>query len=119
MRKTARKYDKVIQIFGKTKVSDGYGGFTVSEDITGTPAYCSIKTLNAQRVTDLGLNTNTLAIEIELRNNTNIDYNVKDLVIKYKGISYTINTIENKDVNGLYLRITATASQNANQSFTV
>tara|TARA_R110002051_G_scaffold308116_1_gene379512 strand:- start:13841 stop:14203 length:363 start_codon:yes stop_codon:yes gene_type:complete len=113
----ARKYDRLIEIWQTTNVRNEYGGTEVVTARIGG-SYCKIRTLNAQRMIDLGLNENKLAIDIELRNRKDIDYTVRGIFFKYKGTTYNINTIENKDVDGLTLKILAVTGEPINAAYT-
>lgn len=109
MRKGARKYDKVIEVWSAESVPDGFGGNTTQETLIA-PSYCSIKTLEAKTAVDLGLNDNEVVIEVRLRHRGNLPYDKNTTFFKYKGVSYNINRIQPIGLDGLELKIIATSN---------
>lgn len=106
MVRSARKYDKRIELFQAQHVPNGFGGNTVTFESVGF-SFCNITTLNAQRATDLGLTENNLSIQIELRLRNDVDYSNKNQYFKYKGNDYNIISIEPLDLDGIYAKIIA------------
>lgn len=88
----ARKYNKQIEIWQTTKVSDGFGGNTVSEELI-TKSRCKIITSNnIYQNKEFGLSETTNRIVIQLRKRNDITYNSKNQFIKYRNEKYTITS---------------------------
>lgn len=104
--KRARRFNKRIEILQSSSVPDGFGGNVVTLAKVGT-SWCNIKTLSIQRVTDLGLNDNNTVIEVNLRYRDDLDYNVKDTALRYKGVDYNILRVDPVDLEGVNIKITA------------
>lgn len=92
----ARFYNKVIEFWQTSNISDGYGGLTTT-DIFIAKSWCNVKTASnnsryVSRLTDLGITDPTSAIIINLRYRSDIDYNAINQFIKYRGDKYVIQT---------------------------
>jgi len=99
----ARKYINRVKVYQGTATADGFGGNTSTMALVGE-SWCNVKTLSVQRVTDLGLNENTLVIEVNLRDRTDLDYSIVGTQLKYKDMFYNILRItpinlEEKEIN--------------------
>lgn len=99
----ARKYINRVKVYQGTATPDGYGGNTSVMALAGE-SWCNVKTLSAQRVTDLGLNENTLVIEVNLRDRTDLDYSIVGTKLKYRDMFYNILRItpinlQEKEIN--------------------
>jgi len=106
----ARKYINRVKVYQSVAVSDTYGGSTTSISLVGE-SWCNVKTLSAQRVTDLGLNENTLVIEVNLRDRTDLDYSITDTQLKYKDVLYNVLRIEPINLEEKELKIIAATNQ--------
>lgn len=107
----ARKYTKRIDFYQVTETADGYGGYTVSEELI-TSSWCNIKTpSNTQRLTDIGITDVLNTIVITLRYRNDINYNAINQFIKYNGLKYVIKGVVNKDLEGVEVEIIATREQ--------
>lgn len=89
-----REYTKIIEFWQTEEVADGYGGFTVSEELI-TSSWCNIKTVSsksrtAQTLTDLGVTDPNSALIINLRYRNDIQYNAINQFIKYRDEKYII-----------------------------
>lgn len=99
----ARKYINRVQVYQGTETPDGFGGNKSVMSLAGE-SWCNIKTLSAQRVIDLGLNENTLVIDVNLRDRTDLKYSILGTKLKYKDVFYNILRIthinlEDKEIN--------------------
>ena len=109
----SRLYTKRIEIWQTSNVSDGDGGFTVSETHIAN-SWCNIKTASnnsrfSSRLTDLGVTDPTNAIIVQLRKRNDINYNAINQYLKYRGYRYIIqNAPTNIDFNDTDIEIIAT-----------
>ena len=91
----ARGFTKRIEIWGNTRVSDGFGGYTNTEALI-TTSWAKLETFNVSKrsgnATDFGLIDLNNAINITLRENPNLTIDTKNNYIKYRGDKYIINT---------------------------
>lgn len=120
----ARKYNKRIEFWQTTAVSDGYGGNTISEELI-TSSWCNITTVASnqravQKLTDLGISEPLKAIIIMLRHRNDIEYNSLNQFIKYRGDKYVINNapvdinFEGVEVEIIAVKESATEVSNIN-----
>jgi len=89
-----REYTKVIEFWQVVEVADGYGGFTVSEELI-TRSWCHLQTINTnsrntQALVDLGVNDPLNTIIVHLRYRNDITYNAINQFIKYRDEKYII-----------------------------
>ena len=88
----ARKYNKQIEIWQTTKVSDSFGGNVVSEELI-TKSRCKIITNNnIYQNKEFGLSETTNRIVVQLRKRNDITYNSKNQFVMYRGEKYAINS---------------------------
>lgn len=103
----SRKYTKAISLYKTTNVSDGYGGFTVSESLYHS-CWANVENKKAYRTNENGQNDNFIQTKFTIRNKCCLDISIKDTSIRYKGLIFNIDSIENVDFNGIDLEIYAT-----------
>lgn len=108
----ARKYINRIDVYRATYVSDGYGGQTLGEPTLLGKSWCNVKTLRAERATELGLTDNNTVIEISLRKRNDLEYSTNDMYFTYKGIDFNPLRIEHIDLEGYELKIIAASNSN-------
>lgn len=106
----ARKYINRVKVYQGTVTPDGFGGNTSVMSLAGE-SWCNVKTLSAQRVTDLGLNENTLVIEANLRDRTDLDYSITGTQLKYKDVFYNILRTEPINLEEKEIKIVAATNQ--------
>jgi len=89
----ARGYNKQIELWQTTKVSDGFGGNGVTNELI-TRTWCNIKTpLNGSyRTTEEGVTDTFNSLIITLRKRNDVVYNSLNLFFKYRGDKYIINS---------------------------
>lgn len=103
----ARKYTKQVQIWKTTKVSDGYGGNTVTEEVDFT-VWANVTAKRAFRLNEEGQNDNNVQTIFTIRNRATLDISIKDNFIKYNGLIYNIDSILNKDLDNIDIELVAT-----------
>jgi SPP1 family predicted phage head-tail adaptor len=103
----ARKYNKYIEIWKTTTVSDGYGGNIVSTELDYT-LWANVTTRNSLRTNENGQNDNFVNTIFTVRNNPNFSVSIKDNFIKYNDIIYNIDSVLNIDLNYIDIQIQAT-----------
>lgn len=109
----SRKYTKIIEIYQTSRVSDGYGGYTVTDEIIAR-SWCNIRTVSnnsrySQRLTDLGITDPTSAIIVSLRHRNDLDYNAINQYLKHNGNKYIIqNAPTDINLEGVDVEIIAT-----------
>ena len=87
----ARKYNKKIEIWQTTPVSDGFGGNTITSTLLSN-AWCKIITnpKNTNRQTDFGETETFDRLAVQLRKNKNLVYNTQTMFFKYRGVDYNM-----------------------------
>lgn len=103
----ARKYTKLISIWKTTNSEDGFGGSVVTDMLVNN-VWGNVKTKNAYRQNENGQNDNFVQVIFVIRNRYNMDLSIKDNFIKYNGLVYNIDSIENVDLNNIDIEIYAT-----------
>ena len=91
---SSRAYNKRIEIYETTPVSDGVGGFTTTTNLIGS-SWAKIKTFNVggnSNATDFGLIDVNDSLIITVRKRNDITYNSETQFIKYRGKKYIITT---------------------------
>lgn len=106
----ARKYTDRIEVHKSTTVPDGFGGSTVTFE-KEYDSWCNVKTLNIQRVTDLGLNENNTVIEVNLRYRDDVNYDIKTTKLIYRGIDFNILRVEKVNIENIEVKITAATNE--------
>lgn len=103
----ARKFNKRIDIWTTTPVSDGFGGNTIESSFYKT-VWAELKTPKGKFYSNDDFGTIDLAntVDVIIRNDGNIP-NYKINFIKYLGVEYTIteNSV-NVDFKNNYIRFT-------------
>ena len=91
----ARAFNKRIEIWGNTRVSDGFGGYTNTQALIAT-SWAKLETFNVSKrsgnATDFGLIDLNNAINITLRDRKDLTIDPKNNYVKYRGDKYIINT---------------------------
>lgn len=103
----SRKYTKLISIWKTTNSEDGFGGSVVTDMLVNN-VWGNVKTKNAYRQNENGQNDNFVQVIFVIRNRYNMDLSIKDNFIKYNGLVYNIDSIENVDLNNIDIEIYAT-----------
>jgi SPP1 family predicted phage head-tail adaptor len=103
----SRKYDKIIEMWITTTVSDGFGGNTVTTAIDYT-LWANVTTNNASRTNENGQNDNFVQVVFTIRNNPNLNISIKDNFIKYNNVIYNIDSVLNIDFDNIDIQIQAT-----------
>lgn len=101
----SRKYDKKVEIWNVTEVSDGFGGFVVDE-IFIKKKWTFITTQNSNRTTDNGTIENYQSIVFYFRGG-GFQLEKTNFII-YKGSKYVIDTIENVNLTDVDLKVYCT-----------
>lgn len=89
----ARELNKRIKIYELSKVSDGFGGFTVAETYL-TEVWAYLKTFNvgnsyAKNKTDFGISESSNALIVTVRMRSDFTYS-ENYMIEYAGEKYKI-----------------------------
>lgn len=110
----SRRLTKRIEFYQVTETADGYGGYTVSDELIAR-SWAKIKTptnaYTSQRMTDIGITDIQNTIIIHLRHRNDINYNGVNQFIKYNNKKYIIKGVSNIDLNGFQIEIIATREQ--------
>ena len=112
----ARGFNKRVEIWTLTPVSNGFGGYTNSEALTST-SWAKIETIKPSR-SDLNTDTGVLdasnSIMITLRKREDLTYNLSTMFIKYRGEKYIINNFPiNVDFEDSFIKIVCTKESNS------
>jgi hypothetical protein len=103
----ARKYDRIIEMWITTTVSDGFGGNTVTTALDYT-LWTNVTTNNASRTNENGQNDNFVQVVFTVRNNPNLNISIKDNFIVYNSVIYNIDSVLNIDLDNIDIQIQAT-----------
>ena len=103
----ARKYDRIIEMWTTTTVSDGFGGNTVTTALDYT-LWANVTTNNASRTNENGQNDNFVQVIFTVRNNPNLNISIKDNFIVYNSVIYNIDSVLNIDLDNIDIEIQAT-----------
>ena len=103
----SRKYDRIIEMWITTTVSDGFGGNTVTTALDYT-LWANVTTNNASRTNENGQNDNFVQAVFTVRNNPNFSISIKDSFIVYNSVAYNIDSILNIDLDNIDIEIQAT-----------
>ena len=90
----SRAFNKRVEIWGLTAVSDGFGGNTLTETLLAT-SWAKIETTNPNRGDlggDGGILDATSSIIITMRKREDLTIDVQTQFIKYAGVKYVINS---------------------------
>ncbi len=119
----SRKYINRVDVYKNTYSDDGYGGQVLGTPVLLGSSWCNVKTLRAERVTDLGLTENNVVIQLNLRYRDDLEYNTRNMFFRYKGLDFNAVRIEPVDIENYEIKIIAVSNgekqetQN-NQGFT-
>lgn len=102
----SRKYTKAISIWQSTEQSDGFGGYTVTDELVYS-VWANVETKRASIVNEVGQRDNIVQTVFTIRNRYDINFSVKDNFIKYNGLTYNIDSILNLDLNNIDIQIVA------------
>lgn len=102
----ARQYSKKIAIYKATAVSDGFGG-NIAFDVLIGSFWAEVKQNSAFRDTSIGASDIKNNYSFKIRANTNINPDIDNLSIVYKGKKYVVNDIRWDDELFRFLNITA------------
>jgi head-tail adaptor len=103
----ARKYDRIIEMWITTTVSDGFGGNTVTTALDYT-LWANVTTKQSSRTNENGQNDNFVQLVFTVRNNPNINISIKDNFIVYNSVIYNIDSVLNIDLDNIDIEIQAT-----------
>jgi SPP1 family predicted phage head-tail adaptor len=103
----SRKYDRIIEMWITTTVSDGFGGNTVTTALDYT-LWANVTTNNASRTNENGQNDNFVQVVFTIRNNPNLNISIKDNFIVYNNVIYNIDSVLNIDLDNIDIQIQAT-----------
>ena len=90
----ARSFNKRIEIWETTLVSDGFGGNTFTESLLNT-SWAKIETVKPSRGdlrTDSGILDASNSIIVTLRQRKDLSYDMATMFLKYRGEKYIINS---------------------------
>lgn len=102
-----RKYDKLIQLWITTETEDGFGGYTVTEDLQST-FWANVQTKGARNLSDNGSVQNINQIVFTIRNRYDIE--LQNCYVKYQNKIYQISTITNQDLHNIEIEIVCNGS---------
>jgi hypothetical protein len=105
----ARTYDKRVEIWGLEEVDDTFGGFIITESLL-IKRWASIETKSSIRNTDNGKLENFFTTIFKFRGINSFMLSEKDNYIKYKGINFVIDRIENINLVNIDIIVFCTAS---------
>jgi hypothetical protein len=103
----SRKYDRIIEMWITTTVSDGFGGNTITTALDYT-LWANVTTNNASRTNENGQNDNFVQVVFTVRNNPNLNISIKDNFIVYNSVIYNIDSVLNIDLDNIDIQIQAT-----------
>lgn len=100
MLKRARKYNKKIDLYSVSEVSDGFGGYTTTDALVGS-FWVYMTTLNSSSRSNsnsdgFGTIDSANGVRFVFRHNPNITFNYKSMYFVYRGYKYTI---QNNSIN--------------------
>lgn len=91
----ARQYNKQIEVWQTTHVSDGFGGNGVTSALL-TKSWCKITTPNNNhgiyRTTNVGVTDTSNTLVVTLRKRNDITYNSLNQYFLYRGVKYVISS---------------------------
>ena len=100
----ARKYTKAIAIWRTTPVSDGFGGYIVSDSLLFS-SWANVATKKVYIRNEAGESDNINQVVFTLRNRYDIDIDTKTDYIKYTGLVYNIDSVQNIDLDNIDIQI--------------
>lgn len=96
----ARRYDRKIEIYIKTFVSDGFGGQLPSEELL-KKVWSSIKTSAGNKFINFGIQDFKNPVIFSIRGKKNGIVFQENMFVKYQGKEYYIKGIENLGVENM------------------
>lgn len=105
-----RKYIHRVEVWTSTRVSDNFGGFTLQDAQLGE-SWARVMTIDASRLLQYGLDSETLSISIRLRHQADLDYFQKGLYFVYKERRFHPINIQQIDLEERELLIIAAFSR--------
>ncbi len=107
----ARKYDRRIEIWQTTDVSDGFGGFTVTDELLGSSwCYIGSGSKSSRRLNELGVTDIANTIIVKLRHRNDLIYSAVNQYLKYKDKKYMIQSIVDVDLDATEIEIIAVSN---------
>lgn len=101
----SRQYDKRIQVWETTKVSDGFGGNTVSETLL-FQSWAKIETNGVgYKAQDIGLDQFNNPVLFKVRYRNDFQYQGRTLYVLYRNVKYIIQAVRNSDQRNIELDI--------------
>lgn len=91
----SREFTKRIEVWENVKVSDGFGGNTISEVLRASSwAFVRTTGVNSKfsRDTKLGISEGTFSILVRLRNRKDLVYDISTQFLKYRNEKYIIQS---------------------------
>ena len=86
----SRDLNRKIEVWAVTRVSDGFGGYTVSEALLGN-SWASLETLNAGQISRaIGVEDVDKMLKVTVRKRNDLAYRNGVHFIVYRGIKYNI-----------------------------
>ena len=104
----SKSYDKRVELWEVSDIDDGFGGFVTSETFI-VKRWCNIKTKNSFVNKNNGKVENFNTTVFSFRGINNFSLSIKINFLKYKGIKYVINSVENGGLEGIELVVNCTA----------
>ena len=105
----SRDLTKQIELFELVSVSDGYGGYNVTESSLGK-SWAKIESLQPGRSNNLdnfGITDLNNSIFVTVRKRNDLVYSMETMFFKYRGSKYTISTAPtNVDFNDRWIKFT-------------
>lgn len=107
----SRDFRKRVKLYQITEVTDGFGGYTIEDQLL-TTTWAEIKSISQKPqndiLTDFGINNANLAITITVRKRNDLTYNTINQYITYNGDKYNILTFpENKNFDNRFITFLA------------
>ena len=102
----ARQYSRKIAIYKATTVLDGYGGNIASDILIGS-FWAEVKQNSAFRDTSVGASNIKNNYSFKIRANENINPDIDNLSIVYRGKKYVVNDIRWDDELFRFINIIA------------
>lgn len=106
MNQKSRKYNKRVEIWKVTQVSDGFGGQTTQKALD-KEVWMHISSNISGRAIEQGITDALTTLKFEQRYRTGID--IQDTFFKYKGQEYVLQSVDN--VNEMNTELVCYASK--------
>lgn len=107
----ARNLNKRVEIWESVEISNGFGGTDVSFQLVGS-GWADVKSVSSNsryvsRLTELGYTDLKNAIIVTMRKRNDINYNGESQYLRYYGKKYIIQSVTDKDLEGVEVEIVA------------